>query len=155
MSTPAPFLWHSKFWLPGTPAEVFPFFADAHNLESITPPFLRFRVLTPRPIPMAPGTRIDYELRLHGIPIRWQSEITLWDPPHEFRDEQRRGPYRRWLHAHRFHPAEGGGTWVEDEVRYDVFGGKLVDSLFVRKDVKRIFEYREEKLKGLLGRERG
>ncbi|HEU4334452.1 MAG TPA: SRPBCC family protein [Candidatus Eisenbacteria bacterium] len=131
-------------------AEVFPFFADARNLEELTPPFLRFQVLSPPPIPMAAGTRIDYRLRLHGIPIRWQSEITAWEPMRMFVDEQRRGPYRTWIHTHRF-TAKNGGTLVEDEVRYDVPGGALVNALFVRNDVARIFAYREAKLRARFG----
>jgi ligand-binding SRPBCC domain-containing protein len=130
--------------------EVFPFFADARNLEELTPPFLRFQVLTPPPISMAAGTRIDYRLRLHGIPIRWQSEITAWEPMRMFVDEQRRGPYRAWIHTHRF-TAKDGGTLVEDEVRYDVPGGALVNALFVRNDVARIFAYREAKLRARFG----
>lgn len=150
MSTPAPFVWRSELWLPRPVEEVFPFFADAHNLEALTPPFLHFRALTPAPIAMAPGTRIDYRLSLHGIPLGWQSEITVWDPPHRFVDEQRRGPYKAWIHTHRFTPKDGG-TLVEDEVWYDVVGGRLVDALFVRKDVARIFAYREERLRERFG----
>lgn len=150
MSTLAPFVHRSRLWVPRPVEEVFPFFADAHNLEAITPPFLHFRVLTPKPIQMAPGTRIDYRLRLHGIPLGWQSEITAWDPPRRFVDEQRRGPYKAWIHTHEFTPMEGG-TLVEDEVHYDVVGGRLVDALFVRKDVARIFAYREERLRERFG----
>ncbi|HET9952062.1 MAG TPA: SRPBCC family protein [Candidatus Eisenbacteria bacterium] len=150
MSTPAPFLWRSKLWVPRPVEEVFPFFADAHNLEAITPPFLQFRVETPAPIVMLPGTRIDYRLRLHGIPIRWQSEITAWDPPRRFVDEQRRGPYKTWIHTHCFTPTSRG-TLVEDEVWYDVPGGALVNALFVRKDVARIFAYRESILRKRFG----
>jgi ligand-binding SRPBCC domain-containing protein len=153
MSTTPRFVFRSKFWLPRPVDEVFPFFADAHNLQELTPPFLQFRVLTPRPIPMAPGTRIDYRLTIHGFPIRWQSEITAWEPMAMFVDEQRKGPYRAWIHTHRFTP-KNGGTVVEDEVWYDVPGGTLVNALFVRKDVARIFAYREERLRDRFGAKR-
>ena len=153
MSTIAPFLWRSELWLSRPVEEVFPFFADAHNLESITPPFLRFRVETPAPIAMAVGARIDYRLKIHGIPVRWQSEITGWEPPRRFVDEQRRGPYKTWIHTHTFTPKDGG-TLVEDEVRYDVPGGALVNELFVRKDVARIFAYREARLREFFGAKR-
>ena len=82
--------------------QVFSFFADAYNLSVLTPPWLSFQVLTPRPIMMQVGMRIDYRLRIYGLPVRWQSEITAWQPPHRFVDEQRRGPYRLWVHEHRF-----------------------------------------------------
>jgi ligand-binding SRPBCC domain-containing protein len=122
-------------------AEVFPFFADPRNLEALTPPWLRFEITTPSPIEMRAGTLIDYRLRVHGVPLRWRSEITAWDPPHRFVDEQRRGPYRTWRHEHRF-SADGGGTLVEDDVTYAVRGGGLVDRLFVRRDLDRIFAFR-------------
>jgi ligand-binding SRPBCC domain-containing protein len=153
MSTQAPFRWHSSVWLPRPLEEVFPFFADAFNLQELTPPFLDFRVLTPGPLPMAVGTRIDYRLSLRGVPIRWQSEITAWEPPHRFVDEQRRGPYRAWIHEHRF-TAKDGGTVVEDDVRYGVPGGRLAHALFVRRDVERIFAYREERLRARFGARR-
>ena len=97
--------------------EVFGFFADAHNLEAITPPWLRFRLRGASALPVQKGTMIDYELRLHGLPLRWRSEITVWDPPHRFVDEQRRGPYREWTHEHSFHDL-GGSTEVRDRVDY-------------------------------------
>ena len=150
MSTAPRFVFRSKFWLPRPVDEVFPFFADAHNLQELTPPFLQFRVLTPRPIPMAPGTRIDYRLTIHGFPVRWQSEITAWEPMRRFVDEQRKGPYKAWIHTHRFTPRDGG-TDVEDEVRYDVLGGGVVNALFVRDDVARIFAYREAKMRARFG----
>lgn len=80
--------------------EIFAFFCDAQNLESITPPWLKFEVLTPAPIELGEGALIDYRLRVRGIPLRWQSKITHWDPPHSFVDEQLRGPYRLWIHTH-------------------------------------------------------
>ena len=138
-------LFATELWLPRPRAEVFAFFADARNLESLTPPWLNFKILTPAPIPMRPGTRIDYRLRVHGLPLRWQSEITVWDPPHKFADEQRRGPYRRWVHTHTFEESRGG-TRCGDRVEYAVLGGGLVNRLFVKRDVERIFQYRQEVL---------
>lgn len=134
-----------EFWLPQPRYCVFPFFADARNLQSITPPWLRFEVLTPPPIVMQRGTRIDYRLRIHGIPFNWQSEITCWEPPFRFRDEQRRGPYRTWIHTHEFTEREDG-TLCRDQVEYTVPGGRLVDALFVRRDVESIFAYRRKAL---------
>ena len=109
----------SELMLPRPPAEVFPFFADARNLERLTPPWLRFEVLTPGTIEMRPGATIDYRLRLRGVPIRWRSEITAWEPPFRFVDEQRRGPYRLWIHEHRFDERDGR-TVASDHVRYAV-----------------------------------
>ena len=126
---------------------VFPFFADAGNLETLTPPWLRFEILTPLPMVMRAGATIEYRLRLHGIPLRWQSEITVWEPPLRFVDEQRRGPYRRWIHEHTFTQC-GNGCEMRDFVRYSVPGGWLVNLLFVQRDVRRIFEYRSRKLRG-------
>ena len=131
----------TRLWLPLPIASVFSFFADAENLERLTPPRLRFHILTPRPIAMRVGSRIDYRLRLHGLPFRWQSEITAWDPPRRFVDEQRRGPYKTWIHEHAFTERDGG-TEVCDRVRYAVPGGWLIDRLAVRRDVKAIFAYR-------------
>ncbi len=136
----------AELWLPRPRDEVFPFFADALNLETLTPPWLKFEVLTPRPIEMRAGLRIDYRLRVHGFPLRWQSEITAWEPPHRFVDEQRRGPYRVWIHEHAFEE-RGGGTLARDQVRYGVFGGMLVNTLFVQRDVTSIFRFRQQKLR--------
>ena len=133
--------------LPGTPDEVFPFFADARNLEAITPPLLRFRVLTPDPIVMGAGTRIEYRLRLRGIPVRWLTAIEAWDPPHRFVDVQVRGPYARWHHTHTLRPHPSGGTVMDDHVRYAIgFGplGELAHRLLVRRDLERIFDFRRE-----------
>ena len=125
--------------------EVFPFFADARNLEKITPPLVRFAILTPGPIVMRAGLRIDYGLRLRGLPLRWQSEITAWDPPRRFVDEQRRGPYRVWIHEHAFEEHEGESL-VTDRVRYAVPGGRLLERLFVRPQLRQIFTYRRNRL---------
>lgn len=141
---------HSESWLPRTRAEVFPFFADAANLERITPPWLRFEMLTRGPVEMRVGTLIDYRLRVRGFPIRWQSEITCWEPPRRFVDEQRRGPYRLWVHEHQFTEVDGG-TRVEDKVEYAVPLGVLVQKLLVGPDLRKIFEYRKAILRDLFG----
>lgn len=125
--------------------EVFDFFSKAENLEALTPPWVDFEILTPTPIEMKVGALIDYQLRLHGIPLKWRSEISAWDPPHRFVDEQRRGPYRLWIHEHKFEERDGA-TLVSDDVRYAVLGGKLVQRFFVAPDLKRIFQYRHEHL---------
>ena len=132
-------------WLPAPLAAVFDFYADAFNLELLTPPWLRFQVLTPPPITMAPGVEIDYRLRLHGIPLRWRSRITAWAPPYRFVDEQIRGPYRHWVHEHTF-TARNGGALARDTVTYATPGGWLADRLLVRPDLNRIFAYRQERL---------
>jgi len=135
----------SEIWLPKPPEEVFPFFGNAHNLEAITPPWLRFRILSEHPIVMGSGTLIDYRINLRGIPLRWRTRIEVWAPPHRFTDVQIGGPYRLWHHEHIFEPQDNG-TLCRDRVRYAVFGGLLVDRLFVRRDVERIFEFRRQKL---------
>jgi hypothetical protein len=142
------FTLETRLFLPRPLETVFPFFADAGNLEILTPPWLRFGIVTPHPLVMRSGALINYRLRLHGIPLRWQSEITAWEPPHRFVDEQRRGPYRVWIHEHTFTESKGGCE-VRDFVRYAAPGGWLVDRLFVRHDVRRIFEYRTRKLQEL------
>ena len=138
-------------WLPAPREEVFRFFADAFKLEILTPPWLEFRVLTPPPITMGAGTIIEYRLKLRGFPVRWRSEITQWEPPAIFVDEQRRGPYRLWRHLHRFEDADGG-TLASDHVEYSVPGGFIVRNLLVAPDLERIFAYRQKKLAELLGR---
>lgn len=144
------FEFHNEVRLPTPIDETFEFFADAHNLERLTPPLLRFEILTPSPIEMKVGTLIDYRLRVRGVPLRWQSEITAWEPPYRFVDEQRRGPYRLWVHEHTFR-AEDGGTLVEDHLQYAVPGGALINRLFVARDVRKIFEYRSRRLRHILG----
>jgi ligand-binding SRPBCC domain-containing protein len=142
--------------LRGAPGVVFPFFADARNLEAITPPLLRFRVATPDPIEMRPGTLIQYRLRLHGIGVSWLTSIQAWDPPHRFVDVQLRGPYALWHHTHEFAPApdDPEATIMRDTVRYAMpFGplGTLADRLLVRRDLAAIFDYRRDQVPMLLG----
>ncbi len=140
----------TELWVPRPPAEVFPFFGEARNLETMTPPWLSFEVLTPAPIQMGRGTLIDYRIRVHGIPLRWRTEIAEWEPPHRFIDVQLRGPYVLWHHTHTFEPRDGG-TLCLDQVQYRPRGGALINWLFVRRDVERIFAYRQERLQTLFG----
>ena len=139
--------------LEGSPSEVFPFFADARNLEAITPPLLRFRVITPDPVEMRVGTFLQYRLRLHGVPVRWDTTIQEWSPPHRFVDVQVRGPYALWHHTHAFAPAPDGGTVMTDTVRYAIgFGalGELARRGLVRRDLEAIFDFRAARVPELL-----
>ncbi len=125
--------------------EVFAFFSDAANLEALTPDFLRFRILTPTPIEMGRGVRIDYRLSVRGVPLRWRSEITHWLPPWRFVDRQLRGPYRLWIHEHEFDERDGG-TVCRDRVSWAAPGGALVGRWIVEPDLERIFAYRRAAL---------
>jgi ligand-binding SRPBCC domain-containing protein len=142
------FILEAELWLPRPLDEVFAFFSDANNLETITPSWLNFEVITPGPIIMRPGTLIDYRIRIHGFPVRWRTEITRWQPPHQFVDEQLRGPYKLWHHTHTFAERDGK-TWCADRVRYFPRGGALMNRLFVRRDVEKIFAYRARRLQEL------
>lgn len=139
-------------FLPLPLREVFAFFSDAANLERITPSFLRFRILTPLPVAMAPGARIDYRLRLAGIPFRWRTRIDVFEPMRRFVDSQERGPYARWVHLHEFHEVPGG-TLVVDTVDYALpLGplGSLAHGLFVGRALRRIFDHRRAAVAALL-----
>jgi uncharacterized protein (TIGR01777 family) len=140
-------------WVPQPPETLWPFFCDARNLESITPPFLNFRVLGQSGGEIGAGTLIDYRLRLDGLPINWQSRIDAWDPPRSFVDLQVRGPYRLWHHRHDFEPM-GAGTLMRDTVRYRLpagWLGRLAAGARVADYVQRIFEFRAAKIDELFG----
>jgi hypothetical protein len=133
--------------------EVFAFFADAMNLERITPPFLRFRITTPGPIEMRPGAVIDYRLRLHGVPVGCRTRIEGYEPERSFVDVQVRGPYRRWRHRHDFLDV-AGGTVVRDVVEYETpLGplGALARPLFVARSLERIFDFRRQAVAEIFG----
>jgi hypothetical protein len=137
----------SEILLPRPRDEVFAFFADAANLEILTPPGLALRIAAP-PAALAAGIVVDYRLRVRGMPLSWRGRIVTWEPPRRFVDEQVRGPYRQWVHEHLF-AAEGGATRVRDRVRYALPGGPLeglLDHLLVRPELERIFAYRRERL---------
>ena len=136
----------SELWLPLPPEELFPFFADAANLDAITPPWLNFHLVAPAPVVMRAGTLIDYRLRVRGLPLRWRTRINAWEPPHRIEDEQLYGPYRQWIHEHTFE-ARDGGTVARDRVRYATPFDWLVHGWLVRSDIERIFQYRAEMLK--------
>ncbi len=144
------FIFESELQLARPVSEVFPFFADARNLQALTPDWLNFEVLTPGPVELRVGALIDYRLRVHGLPLRWRTHIKVWEPPHRFVDEQLRGPYRQWVHEHTF-TERNGGTLARDVVHYAVPGGALVNRLFVRRDVERIFAFRREQLLARFG----
>lgn len=132
-------------WLPAPREKVFPFFGSAQNLDAITPPWLHFKVLTPD-VGIETGALIDYRLRVRGLPLRWRTHISAWEPPHRFVDEQLRGPYRLWVHEHTFEVRDGG-TLARDYVRYAVPFDFLVHRFWVEPDIKRIFAYRERALR--------
>jgi ligand-binding SRPBCC domain-containing protein len=134
---------NAELWLPQKRGAVFSFFADARNLEAITPPWLNFAIVTPEPIAMHTGSRIDFQLCVHGFPVRWTTEISAWEPPFRFVDKQLRGPYRQWIHTHTFEEKDGG-TLCRDHVEYAMTGGRLINWLLVRRDVEKIFAYRKE-----------
>lgn len=133
--------------------EVFAFYANAENLEVLTPRFLRFRILSPTPIEMRAGARIDYQLTLFGVPLRWRTRITAWEPGVRFVDEQESGPYASWRHTHTFE-ADGDGTLIHDHVAYALpFGalGTLAHRLVIRRTLGRIFDFRHDAVARVFG----
>ena len=141
-------------WIPAPIEAVFAFFSDAWNLEAITPRWVHFRIHTPRPLELRAGARIEYELRLAGVPFAWRTRFTSWDPPHGFVDVQERGPYALWEHTHRFAPC-GDGVLMEDHVRYALpFGplGALAHAVAVRPALAAIFDFRFAAIRARFGR---
>ena len=142
---------HTTMHLPIELERVFAFFSDAINLERITPPELGFKILTPQPLEIAAGAIIDYRLKLFGLPFYWQTAITEWEPPHRFVDVQAKGPYKEWIHTHRFRAVDGG-TEIEDEVQYRLPLWPLgeLGLPIVKLQLGRIFRYRQERIRHLL-----
>lgn len=141
---------HTEQWLPLPLEDVFSFFSNAENLEELTPEWVGFQILTPLPIQMRAGALIDYRIHLHGIPLKWRTEITKWDPPFSFVDEQLSGPYASWRHEHRFE-STNNGTLVTDHIDYSIPfswipGASLIQKFFVQPDLDRIFSYRRDAL---------
>lgn len=132
--------------------ETFEFFADAGNLEKITPPELNFRITTPQPIDVKKGALIDYELKLRGIPISWQTVISEWNPPFAFIDEALKSPYKQWIHRHTFTENKNGGTDIKDVVRYrlplEPFGDLM--HWYVLKELDYIFDFRQKTVAEIL-----
>lgn len=140
-------------WVPQPVTKVFAFFSESKNLEVLTPDFLNFKVLSQSTETITEGTRLDYRLRLHGVPVRWQSLITDWQPNFCFSDIQTKGPYSVWEHTHEFEE-KNGGALMRDKVRFKApFGapGDLVLTDFIQKDLKKIFNFRKKKIEELLG----
>lgn len=135
-------------WVSAPIHEVFDFFSRAENLETITPPWLKFHIITPLPIEMGEGTLIAYSLRIRGLPVHWLSRIERWHPPFEFVDAQIRGPYKRWVHRHLF-AEENGGTRIKDSVELELpFGalGAVTYRWLVSRDLKSIFDFRQREI---------
>jgi ligand-binding SRPBCC domain-containing protein len=136
--------------LPAPLEATFAFFADAANLERLTPGWVQFSIVTPLPIVMRAGVEIDYRIRVHGVPLAWTSRIDVWEPGRRFVDRQIAGPYLWWRHEHRFEIV-GSATRVIDEVEYLPRAAWMTARL-VRRDVERIFGYREDALQEIFNR---
>ena len=125
---------------------VFDFFAKPENLKKITPEKLSFNIITPTPITMDKGTVIDYTIRLFGIQVHWRTLITMYDPPHEFIDEQIKGPYNFWHHNHKFKEVEGG-VEISDKVNYSIpmgVFGRVLHFFWIKRDLEKIFLHRKK-----------
>jgi len=143
---------HSEQWIERPRDEVFAFFSDASNLERITPDELRFEILSEQPIEMKVGALIDYQLHLAGIPFKWKTEITAWNPPFSFEDTQLKGPYAKWIHTHRFED-HGHRTLIVDDVDYALPLSPLGDLAYpvIKWQLGRIFGHRKRVIAGVFG----
>jgi hypothetical protein len=142
-------------WVSSPIEQTFEFFADAANLEAITPPFLNFRILTQLPVEMRVGARIDYRIALYGLPMTWKTHIDQWEPGRSFIDRQLSGPYAQWIHLHTFEPSQGG-TQLYDRVQYALPLDPLSrpgHPIFVRPTIERIFAYRRKVIADRFGGE--
>lgn len=151
--TPTPHCLSRTQLVPLPVEDTFAFFADAGNLEALTPPWLSFRILTPRPIAMRVGTMIEYMLSLHRVPVRWRTEIVDFEPGRCFVDTQIQGPFRLWQHTHAFEEHRDG-TLIRDTVLYRMpYGalGAIAHRVLVARDLERIFDYRRDAVARLLG----
>ncbi len=132
--------------------QVFDFFSDAGNLERITPPELNFHIITVQPIDLRKGTLIDYKLNMRGLPVKWRTEISVWDPPFEFVDRQLSGPYHQWIHRHTFTELTPEKTRIDDEVRYrlplEPFGD--LAHFLIKSELAYIFDYRQKAVVAIL-----
>jgi ligand-binding SRPBCC domain-containing protein len=149
------YLLEREQWIGQPLPRVFGFFARPENLGRITPPWMDFRMLTPLPIDMCAGARIDYTIRLAAVPMRWRTLIATWEPERRFVDVQERGPYTLWEHTHAF-TAHEGGVLIADHVRYALpLGrlGRIAHTLAVRATLAAIFDYRFRRVRELLGEE--
>jgi len=145
------YLLRTETMLPLDVRRVFAFFSDARHLDRLTPAWLHVETRTAPPFGMRPGILLEFRVRLHGVPIRWVTEITEWNPPHQFVDEQRHGPYRWWMHTHTFRETpDRTGTEMEDIVHYSAPGGPLLHALFIARDLRRIFRHRDRALREAL-----
>ena len=136
--------------IPRNILDVFDFFSKPENLSVITPSKMGFKILTPSPIEMKEGALIDYTVKIIGLPIRWTTLITKYDPPNLFIDQQLKGPYSMWHHTHNFKKLNDKETLIEDIVVYSVpysFIGGLIHSLYIKRDLEKIFSYRSKKIK--------
>ncbi len=147
------YFFKQEIHIPDLLETVFHFFSNAENLNRLTPPHLDFEILTPLPIIMAKGTLIDYQLKIYKMPVKWKTEIIAWEPPYRFIDSQLKGPYRKWIHEHKFESV-GDETKMTDTVEYAIPGGifsPTINNLFVRRDIQKIFNFRESQLLTIFG----
>lgn len=141
-------VFQSYQWFPRSKKEIFDFFSKAENLETITPPWLNFKIIKKSHNEIQEGMLIDYSLKIKGVPARWRTRISNWSPPHQFMDSQLRGPYSLWDHTHSFDEI-GEGTLMSDEVVYRApFGpiGHIMNEILIRKDIETIFNYRTKRM---------
>ncbi len=148
MEKPSCLIFRQEQWVPQELHQVFAFFERPENLSRLTPPWLHFKILSASPVPMQQGTEIEYQIKVRGLRFRWRSVISDYAPPYHFTDTQMTGPYRTWVHTHSF-TKQNGGTLIQDEVRYSLplgILGRIVNRLWVKADLARIFGYRREQI---------